>query len=56
MLNVQYEFSIIGCVRNEVIGFVEVVRWTGIRVASPVAAGTLFWAKAITDLICTVFN
>jgi len=50
------KFSIIGCICNEVIRFVEAVGSTGSRMASPVATGTLFWAKAITDLICTVFN
>jgi hypothetical protein len=50
------KFSINGFIRNEVIGFVEAVATTSSRMVSPVGTGALFWEKAITDLICTVFN
>ena len=50
------KFSINEFIRNEVIRFIEAVGSTSSRMVSPVGTGTLFWGKAITDLICTVFN
>jgi hypothetical protein len=56
MLKVQYEVRYKWVYCNEVIRFAEAVDSTSRRMACPVGTGTLFGRKAITDLICTVFN
>jgi hypothetical protein len=50
------KFSINGFIHNEVIRFVEAEGSTSSRMDTPISTESLFRGKAITNLICMVFN